>query len=192
MNAFIVKEFTREQAQELHRLTSTVTGMLMRLLMSNIELSGKIFKAADGSIDVPVVKGEHRSRLTVQRQQQQPQQQLARSKSRSTVRTMSRTRPMFSAIVKGANEAMPVDEVKQRMVANGAPARVKAIKNIKEGGILVETCSKKELDDLVDSITEMDVGLVAHAAPPLNPQLVIMGVGKSENIEDFMSLGEKC
>lgn len=162
--------------------------------MSNIELSGLTKKTANGSVLTAEVK---RSRNTNRNQQRKASRSRTKSKARSKSRPMT-----FSAIVKGTDVTMPPAEVRSRMALSEAPARVKAIKDHKDGGIVVETFSKTDRDKLVNVITEMNAGLEAHAAPPKPSRMVIMGVEPhletapfmeevwSKNVMDVMELEE--
>lgn len=185
LNAFIIKEFAGGQAQELNRLTSRVTGMMMRLLMSNIELSGKMKTGSDGTIKVSVAEGGKRSRSIVKKQQQ-PQQQLARSMSRSTVRAKSRPRPLtFSAVIKGANP-LPVATIKTMVTEKITTARVKSVREHKEGELLIETCSAQELEELIRN-TNLQEGLVAEKhVPKVVRRLVLEDVSVDVNLNELM------
>lgn len=177
MNAYVVKEFAGGHAQELLRLSANMSDLVMRLLMSNIELSGSKAKSQDGTVLAAAAK---RSRSEKRSQQRKASRSRTKSKARSKSRPMT-----YSAVIKGAVESMPNEEIKKLMATKEAPARVKNIKDHKDGGVLVETCSKKELDDLLDSFKEIDE-LVAQAAPPRKPRLVVMGVPSSTEIGVFM------
>lgn len=187
LNAFVIEEFSGGQAQELNRRTSRVTGMMMRLLMSNIELSGKMKKEVDGSIKIPAAEARRRSRSKLKQQgMQKPQLQNARSKSRSVVRAMSRPRPLtFSAIIKGATP-LPTATIKTMVMEQGTNARVKSVREHKEGGVLIETCSVQELEELIENAKRQD-GLVAEKhVPKVLRRLVLEDVSKDENVNELM------
>lgn len=183
LNSYLVKEFSGGQAQELHGLCSRVTNMLMRLLMSNIELSGSRKRSPDGTI---TVSKEASSRSRSQVKQQQPAD-ISRSKSRSkAARSKSRPRPpTFSAVIQGRTP-LPTTQIRQMVMEGSTTARVKSVRDRKEGGLLVETCSVQELESIIESAKRQD-GLVAEVHIPKVPhRVVLMDVSPAIHMEDLM------
>lgn len=179
LTRYVLENLTKEQAKVVLAHNQQLQELALRLLVNNAELSGWKEKALEDGTGPgrsrPIVRGNSRSQQPQQEKQpeQQNQQQKARSKSRSTARSKSRPRPpTFSAVVKGL-KPMPTSTIKQMVTGSSTTARVKSIRDHKDGGVLIETCSAKELADLIESAKRQD-GLVAEQHVVKIPHRVVL------------------
>lgn len=192
LTKYVLENLTKEQAKLVLLHNQQLQELTFRLLVSNAELSGWKAKAQEDGFGPnrsrPFVRstsqGQQPQQDTLEQQQkkqQQKQQQKDRSKSRTKARSKSRPRPpTFSAVIKGLTP-LPTATIRQMVTEGKTTARVKSVREHKDGGILIETCSVKELDDLIESTKRQD-GLVAEKHVPKIPHRIVL-VDVSPDVE---------
>lgn len=85
----------------------------------------------------------------------------------------------YAMIVRGANEELHEDEIKKRMLQSiGADVniRVRAVKPMKGGGVIVETQSSEEGKMLACRRELVSVGLRVEEPRKLDPRIIVYGV----------------
>lgn len=124
----------------------------------------------------------------IQKPVQKPVVRAVSLRTASKARSKSRGKALsYSVVVQAVDGDMESQALRRQVMKGASDVRVKAVRDQKNGGLRIDTCSLAELTKLVDSEVLKDAGLRAEAVKMPSPKLVIMGVEDKVDMDDFMA-----